>query len=110
MTDREQVIKGLEHCRDRDYSCEDCPYAKEWHRSVAECLWERVNDALALLKEQKAAKPSSGEWLWDRPHHFRCSVCEKVDGVTATMWKYCPHCGSMMFLSEMERRKEWGDA
>ena len=56
-----------------------------------------------------SVKPTSGEWLYDRPHHFKCSVCNRVEGVTVTMYKYCPYCGSMMFLSETERRKEWQD-
>ena len=96
MPDTEKVIKRLEECLSA--SCRGfrtCPYSDD--------AWDAVEAVLALLK----AKPSSGEWLWDRPHHFRCSVCEKVEGISATLCKYCPHCGSMMFLSETERRKEW---
>ena len=59
MADRENVIKALEYCGSghREFSgCNGCPYKDEFHRSVEECLWCRINDAIALLKEQEARK------------------------------------------------------
>ena len=48
MPDRENVIKGLEHCINHDgRACQSCPYV---HR---DCVDDLCADALALLKEQK---------------------------------------------------------
>ena len=53
--DREQVIKGLKICTSRPCYCIDCPYKKE-------CCLDSQNvmeDALALLEEQEAARPKT---------------------------------------------------
>lgn len=53
--DREKVIKGLKICTTRPCYCTDCPYKKE-------CCLDSQNvmeDALALLKEQEAARPKT---------------------------------------------------
>ena len=58
MTDREKVIKGLNHCLHGQECCgdEECPYYIE-HESDSCCLencQENLKaDALALLKEQE---------------------------------------------------------
>ena len=105
MPDREKVIKGLECCSiESECAKGTCPYYDDYL-----CSTHIAADALALLREQGPTKPTSGEWIWDRPHHFRCSVCDYVGGISVIADKYCPHCGSMMFLSETERKKEWRD-
>lgn len=62
--------------------------------------WKQVlRGAVELLNGQTA------QWIWDRPHHFRCSGCNGVVGQKTYL--YCPNCGREMLLSETERRKEW---
>ena len=108
MDEREKIIKKLESLRDI------CNAKSDMAVGDGKLTWagyaNAAADALALLKEQEPVKPTSGEWLYDRPHHFKCSVCGRVEGLVITMYRYCPYCGSMMFLSEAERRKEWSDA
>jgi len=51
MTDREKVIKGLEHC---DFGASGTCYEKECpYYQSHDCTDELKNDILALLKEQE---------------------------------------------------------
>ena len=59
MADREKVIKALEYCGSgqREFNgCNGCPYKDEFHSTIEGCLWCRIDDAIALLKEQEARK------------------------------------------------------
>ena len=96
MHDRTKVIKGLVEAIQTIAA-----YVPEryWGYSDQAC-----RDAIELLKGQQA------QWLWDRPHHFKCSGCGAMFGVGIIMYGYCPHCGREMGLKEEGRRKEWGDA
>lgn len=96
MPDREKVILGLTVCTDSTPTedCRKCPYQGKEH-----CTDAVMQDAIALLNGQTA------QWIWDRPHHFRCSGCNGVVGQRTYL--YCPNCGREMLLSETERRKEW---
>ena len=75
MIDRENVIKGLEHCLHGEECCDDmeCPYFIE-HWSDSCCLEKCQNnlkaDALALLKDQKPK-------------------VMKLEDVKAFGWDYC---------------------
>ena len=100
MPDREKVIRGILSCTQaRD--CTVCPYfsVDGNDRAVALCDLVVMRNALALLNGQTA------QWIWDRPHHFRCSGCNGVIGQRTYL--YCPNCGREMLLSETERMKEW---
>ena len=64
MTDREKVIKALEHCLSRyvDGLCDDCPYMGKLDKSYMipmKCKEIIMRDALALLKEQEAVEPDT---------------------------------------------------
>ncbi len=89
--DKEKVIKGLEICTTRPCYCTGCPYIKEC------CLdsQELMEDALALLKEQRAVKPrvSSVEQ--------RCGNCNKV--IEMDGWKACPWCGKPILWETVGR-------
>lgn len=99
MIDREKVIKGLEYCGKREFSCSGCPYYKdESPRTVEECLWRRIDEALALLKEQKighlvvlANCSNAGVY---------CSECHTKMFDRYPMKKklsqFCGHCGAKM--------------
>ena len=103
--DGEKVIEGLEHCKKYGSlggnNCygyyaytdnlqeiikannhrKDCPYGQ----CRTGCVVTLIDDALVLLKEQKAVKPrvSSVEQ--------RCGNCNKV--IEMDGWKACPWCG-----------------
>lgn len=99
MIDREKVIKGLKVCRDQNNppgyrftSCvDDCPYHGDG------CARKLKEDALALLKEQKAKKflvDETGK-ITPLPVVVRCKDCvfgirEKNDS-TGMTWIYCGH-------------------
>lgn len=35
-------------------------------------------------------------WTYDRPHHWFCSSCKTMQGMTARIMNYCPQCGARM--------------
>ena len=84
LTDREKVIKGLEHCTAMYglYDCqpkdeEDCPYVDE-----PDCRFSIMHDALALLKEQeKEIKRLKLEWKIER-----LEVIRAYDDREAAKW------------------------
>ena len=56
MADIKKVIKGLEHCADRRFCNDDCPYSdiiSDQNRGMDECVSTLAKDALELLKEHK---------------------------------------------------------
>ena len=92
MTDREKVIKGLEHCSED--GCKECPYEQDC--TMADGFSELASDALALLKEQEAVEPldiidekypvgDSNRYKW-----YRCGKCKEVIPWDAN---YCLYCG-----------------
>ena len=95
MPDRGKLIRAMECCAAMNCGHE-CPYVP-----IGGCRVKVLQDALALLKAQ------TGQWIWDRPHHFRCSGCGGVIGQMTPL--YCPNCGREMGLEERERKKEWPD-
>ena len=97
MHDREYVIRCLKYLHDRK-TWKEGPLVGDDHAADRRRI---TADALALLNEQTA------QWIWDRPHHFRCSGCNGVVGQKTYL--YCPNCGREMGLEERERRKEWPD-
>ena len=76
MIDKENVIKGLEQFKS-DF--------KPFCGNSAD--WKRVDDALALLKEQEAVVPQlSINGLW-----YECPVCHRR--LTKDRNNYCARCG-----------------
>ena len=93
MTDREKAIKGLEQ-----FKADFKPFCGN------KSDWARVDDALALLKEQKS------EWLEDSDPGqeygttWACAECgcsiheHTVWNPYRAGFKYCPFCGKRMVL------------
>lgn len=57
MADIKKVIIGLEHCADRRFCNDFCPYSdiiRDQNRGMDECVSALAKDALELLKEQEA--------------------------------------------------------
>ena len=86
MTDRDKVIKGLEHCSED--GCKDCPY--ETDCMMADGFSELAKDALELLKEQEPVKAekeySKGNLSW-------WHVCGSCHAPINPNDKYCNECG-----------------
>ena len=100
MTAREKVIKGLERCRQREFNgCNGCPYKDEFHSTIEGCLWCRIDDAIALLKEQEAVEPYMD---YDGHDVWRCGNCgatifhiehSQADEDWKSYAKFCRQCG-----------------
>lgn len=98
MTDRENVIKGLEcHQIDKDnrINCSDCPYHCD---EFMNGLNELHNDAIALLKEQEAVKPHYNA----RTNWYECGDCHysmtsgmhcRCELIPAYKVGFCAKCG-----------------
>ena len=104
MADIKKVIKGLEHCADRRFCNDACPYSdiiRDQNRGMDECVSALAKDALELMKEQQ---PKKGHWekakhADDRWHS--CSVCgvttERLDkNGFKLICNFCRICGADM--------------
>ena len=83
MPDREKVIKGLETCTRPGmticyHDSHECPYEGYG------CRFQMEVDALELLKEQEAIRPT---WSCGKPY---CGSC----GLRIRGGKYCSECGA----------------
>lgn len=86
MPDREKVIKGLENCLHYKGHCLDCPY------NSPNCQNDVLNDALALLQEQKA-EPLS-HMTDDSDLYFTCGKCGHI--IWSESYKFCPMCATQI--------------
>ena len=43
-----------------------------------------------------------GRWVFDRPNHYKCSVCDAMWSGVARFMKFCPNCGAKMDAKEDE--------
>ena len=93
MLDREKVIKGLEQ-----FKADFKPFCGN------KSDWARVDDALALLKEQE-------------PQETRLVRHYSRPGVYADLWLHCEKCGGKIgdgpyrprYCPECGRKVNWGD-
>lgn len=37
-----------------------------------------------------------GRWVFDRPNHYKCSLCDAMWSGVARFMKFCPNCGAKM--------------
>ena len=86
MTDREKVIKGLEHCFVKR-ACIGCPY----HKPNKICNIEVGKDAFDLLKEQEAKQA-----IKQTCHIMIDGGYENAVVITRYSW-ICPTCKSLLF-------------
>lgn len=88
MTEREKVIMGLECMVYANIPCDKCPYGGI--RGLG-CKIQRLNDALALLREQEKPDCEHAEHdgvgclgyakcLWDDEPIDVCKTCRKYTG------------------------------
>ena len=126
MADIEKVIKGLEICRHRVISqenCKECPYIYDGRAKQSNCEGVLHWDALALLKEQegqiknrdeslekareeikwlrgmlKEQEVKTGYWI-DSAGNDKCSICgEEYSDLYPDYGNthFCPNCGAKM--------------
>lgn len=108
MADREKVIKGLECCTRGDVCFSDCPYFKEVPMADGRCITAVQADALALLKEQEAIKPTTFVDKDTGETRYECSNCGyevgyeelAVSGIVEIKHSYCPNCGKKVKWDE----------
>lgn len=90
---REKIIQGLKWCIRADKQCVyalvDCPYVEQCKTNGRTALKQ---EALDFIENT----PPNGEWLFDRPEHWKCSNCGYVEGRIAlsALRNYCPVCGA----------------
>lgn len=115
MPDREKVIKGLEICRHRAISqenCKECPYIYDGRAEQSNCEGVLHWDALAVIKEQDETINVLTDTIRQLSRHIKdlseyMTPYGKVDDVKAyeELLKeqknasqrnpviVCPHCG-----------------
>lgn len=56
-----------------------------------------IETAKELIEDAPTVDPVlHAAWLYDRPGHWFCSNCQKVEGWASKFEKYCPYCGAKM--------------
>lgn len=103
MPDREKVIKGL--TAHKNGNCiEDCPY---YLGNEDGCLRNLFNDALELLKEQEAIKPTAFVDKDTGETRYECNCGYEVgyeelaaSGIVEIKHSYCPNCGKKVKWDE----------
>ena len=89
MTDREKVIKAVEHCKDNQHvnDCNTCDYGG---KTGMFCI-RMIDDILTLLKEQEpipcGEKIKAGDIVLV---FYECGYCKNA---IRKPWRYCPFCG-----------------
>jgi len=118
MTDRQNVIKGLECCATGNGCPSKCPYFEEVGKMVAgECITALQADALELLKKLQQSN-KEGEWVFimhnpayspfdGGPSKFcKCSNCGYITG---DLTNYCPRCGqnnkAVMYMKDAKEQE-----
>ena len=55
------------------------------------CDLEAINSLPEINSWNRVAR-----WTYDRPHHWFCSSCKTMQGLTARIMNFCPQCGAKM--------------
>lgn len=96
MADREKVIKGLEHCSNKSFCNDGCPYSsilRDPNLGIDECMTCLAHDALELLKEQEPKLVIPG---YNGVYCPSCSsISERMVGLKklSKEMSFCPYCG-----------------
>lgn len=85
MTDRDKITETFKEAKALNFL--DDPYIVGFNDGI-----DRGKAiAMDLLKGQERLK---AEWVYDRPHHWKCSECGTMYGESHIFFKYCPECGA----------------
>ena len=56
-----------------------------------------IETAKELIEDAPTVDPViHAKWIFDRPHHYRCSSCNAMWGDSAVTMVHCPGCGARM--------------
>lgn len=58
--------------------------------------WWCVEDAVIAAPTIDAVEVVHGRWVFDRPNHYKCSLCDAMWSGVARFMKFCPDCGMPM--------------
>ena len=67
------------------------PYSN-FEAAIMECLAEYLSSAPTI----DAVEVVHGRWVFDRPNHYKCSVCDAMWSGVVRFMKFCPDCGAKM--------------
>ena len=90
---REKIIKGLECCTTRGFSCieyKKCPYGVQTFGS--QCVDSMLRDVLVLLKAQEPVEPVFERQFMSDIEIYDCGKCGASLGAKGIA-KYCMKCG-----------------
>lgn len=51
---------------------------------------------VAKCRTIDAVEVVHGRWVFDRPNHYKCSLCDAMWSGVARFMKFCPNCGMPM--------------
>ena len=54
--------------------------------------WHDIEDADTI----DAVEVVHGRWVFDRPNHYKCSLCDAMWSGVVRFMKFCPDCGMPM--------------
>ena len=52
--------------------------------------------AIANAPTIDAVEVVHGRWVFDRPNHYKCSLCDAMWSGVVRFMKFCPNCGMPM--------------
>ena len=97
MTDREEVIKGLECCTKQSVECKsECPYYDSKKRLGTDCFDVLKADALALLKAQEPKQVKRDRQCEIAPNEWiRKGICPCCQQEIRYVYNraFCGFCG-----------------
>ena len=56
----------------------------------------RMKKAVEETPTIDAVEVVHGRWVFDRPNHYKCSLCDAMWSGVARFMKFCPNCGAKM--------------
>ena len=59
-------------------------------------FWQDIEKAPTI----DAVPVVHGRWVFDRPNHYKCSVCSAMWSGIVRFMNYCPKCGAKMDAKE----------
>ena len=92
LIDADEVIRGMEQIMNSPWFKDDkytlCVKKDAFHIVKNLCV-----DAAPTID---AVEVVHGRWVFDRPNHYKCSLCDAMWSGVARFMKFCPNCGMPM--------------
>lgn len=100
------LIDVTNWCLDGVAQSADTRHAFEFSkREIGNTAFDAMLEWRNWLSERVAVPDKIGEWIYDRPHHWKCSNCGAMWGNTVQygVMQYCPLCGSFNGTPELPK-------